>query len=217
MADNLFARRTGGSCAVAVFQINGLSLSPTGAGPDPDQMRYEIAAALSLTLGGSCLLGQYTPNQLVIVFPSVTEKEDLRYHMEEAVSFLRRMLSGKTPYDALRFLVGIHLMPAASANYDKMLGPGHPGLRLLVERGGGHRGLCQEYENWSWAQMDPDNQDNQVSVHSEEMARPLSAEEKDVALDCVSSMLTAKSLDASLQGVPADHRGPTTTPTGSTP
>ena len=201
MADTLFARRTGGSCAVAVFQINGLSLSPTGAGPDPDQMRYEIAAALSLTLGGSCLLGQYTPNQLVIVFPSVTEKEDLRYHMEEAVSFLRRMLSGKTPYDALRFLVGIHLMPAASANYDKMLGQAIRACAFWWNAAVDTVAFAQEYENWSWAQMDPDNQDNQVSVHSEEMARPLSAEEKDVALDCVSSMLTAKSLDASLQGV----------------
>lgn len=201
MADALFTGRAGGNCAVAVLRINGLPSASAGTGLDPGQIRYEIAAALSLALGGSCLLGQYDTNQMVIVFPSILEKEDLRYHMEEALSFLRRMLPRKAPYDALRFLVGIHLLPAVSANYDNMLGQAIRTCSFWWNAAVDTVAFAQEYENWSWANMDPDNQENQVSIHNEEMTRPLSPEEKDVALDCMSSMLTAKNLDASLQGV----------------
>ena len=38
-------------------------------------------------------------------------------------------------------------------------------------------------------------------IRAAELERPLSEREKDVALDCVSGMLTARTLDASLRGV----------------
>ena len=61
--------------------------------------------------------------------------------------------------------------------------------------------FAQEREDWNWTQLQSDTGEDRISVHTSEMDRPLSEREKDVALDCVSAMLTAKTLDASLMGV----------------
>ena len=66
-------------------------------------------------------LGQHSPDRTVIVFPSVTEKEDLHRSLEEAVAFVRRMLAGEPDGGALRFIMGVQLVPAAAAVYSDML------------------------------------------------------------------------------------------------
>ena len=44
-------------------------------------------------------------------------------------------------------------------------------------------------------------ENGEIAVHTGEMKRPLSDQEKDVALNCVSAMLSARTLNASLMGV----------------
>lgn len=199
IAETLFADKTGGNRAVAVLQINGFTQRPTVGSLSADQMCYEIAAALSLALGGNCILGWYSPNQIVILFPSVV-KDDLRRQLEEGMDFLRRVLLPETAYRALRFIAGITLLPSAAANYSMMLVQSVRTCSLLGDAASDTVAFTQE-DDWGWARMLPTEEGDEVAVHASEMTRPLSEQEKDVAFDCVSTMLMAKTLDASLLGV----------------
>ena len=201
MGELLCSDRSGGNRAVAVFQINGLEKDGAQAGPPAEQIRYEIATALSLALGGSCILGQLSADQIEILFSAVTEKEDLRRRLEEAQDFLRRMLGGEAPYDGLRFLTGIDLRSAATAEHGTMLAQALRACAFWWNAAADTVAFTQEAEDRGWPQLQAREQDDQVAVHSSEMARPLSEREKDVALDCVSTMLTARTLDASITGV----------------
>lgn len=199
MADMLFSSRRSGNRAVAVLQINGMEKQPPG--PETDQMRYAVAAGLSLVLGGGCLLGQYSPYQVVAVFPDVIEKERLRRRLEEAIAALRRMLAPDPAYRDLRFVAGVDLMPAASSNYHTMLARAVQVCAFWWNAAADTVAFSQEHEDWSWTQLHPYDSEEQVFIHASEMERPLSEQEKDVALDCVSTMLSARTLDASLTGV----------------
>ena len=199
MAEVLFSDRKNGNRGVAVLQVSGLERQHPGG--SADMMRYNIAAGLSLVLGGSCLLGQYSPSQMIAVFPNVVEKEALRRHLEEAVTALRRMLSPDPDCNGLRFIIGVDLMPAATANYRSMLAQATRVCAFWWSAATDTVAFTQEQEDWNWTQLQSDDSEDRISVHTSEMERPLSEREKDVALDCVSAMLTARTLDASLMGV----------------
>ncbi len=199
MAEMLFSDRKHGNRAVAVLQVNGMEDRPSDA--ETDRMRYSISAGLSLVLGGSCLLGQYSPHQLIVVFPDVVQKEELRRRLEDAVAMLRRMLAPEPAYRALRFVTGVDLMPAATAQYRAMLTQALQACAALWNASTDTVAFTQEREAWNWAQMQPQDGEDGVPIHASEMKRPLSEQEKDVALECVSAMLAARTLDASLMGV----------------
>ena len=61
--------------------------------------------------------------------------------------------------------------------------------------------FAQERDGWEGMQLPLGEEDGEIAVHAWEMKRPLSEQEKDVALDCVSAMLSARTLNASLMGV----------------
>ena len=199
MAEALFSDRRSGNRAVAVFQVVGLEKQLPAGGAD--RVRYSIAAGLSLVLGGSCLLGQYSPSQTIAVFPDVVEKEALRHRLEEAVAALRRLLSPDPLCHSLRFLTGVDLMPAATANYRSMLARAARVCAFWWNAAVDTVAFAQEQEDWDWAQLPSFDGEDHISIHTTEMERPLSEPEKDVALDCVSTMLSARTLDASLLGV----------------
>ena len=196
MAEALFSNRTGGNRAVAVLQVNGLD-----GQPDPARTAYEIAAALSLVLGGGWVLGQYSANQMVIVIPSVTEKEELRRQLGEALDFLRRVLGPGAQMDALRFVAGVSVLAATAADYTRMLSQAVQTCAFWWNAAADTVAFAQETEEWGCTQLPDSSREEQVTIRSDELGRPLSDREKDVALDCVSAMLTARTLDASLLGV----------------
>ena len=202
IAETLFSGRKSGNRAVALLQINGIPRQTPPDGPDGDQMRYAIAAALSLALGGGCVLGQHGPDQIVAVFPDVAEKEELHHSLEEAVSFLRRMLAAEPAFEPLRFLVGVHLMPASTAIYNTMLSQAARVCDFWWNAATDTVAFVPENDDWEWTQLPPAGREEQVSVvRPPEMERPMSEQEKDVALKSVSVMLSARTLDASLRGV----------------
>lgn len=201
MAESLFADRREGNRAVAILQISGQARPGGEAEPLSEQLRHDIAAALLLALGGSCIPGAYSPTQVVVLFPSVSDREDLRRRMEEALSFLRRVLTDEMSVRSLRMVMGISLLPAASARYRTMLLQAIQAGAFCWNATGDTVAFAQEIDDRDWMQMQSQETQDEVSVHLTEMARPLSEREKDVAFDCVSTMLTARTLDASLVGV----------------
>lgn len=199
MSETMFSDGTTGNRAVAVLQVNGLEIQPAGA--VTDQMQYDLAAGLSLVLGGSCLLGQYSPHQFVIVFPNVTDKEGLRRRLEDAVSALRRMLAPDPLYSALRLVVGVQVLPPAAAHYRPMVKQALQVCAFWWNAAADTVAFAQERDGREGMQLPLSEEDGEIAVHAWEMKRPLSEQEKDVALDCVSAMLSARTLNASLMGV----------------
>ena len=201
IAEDLFTRRTGGNCAVAVLQLGGLAQCAAAEGMDEEKVQYEMATALSLVLGGNCILGQYSTAQYVIVFTDVTAKEDLRRRFEEGLACLRRLLLPEEAYRTLRLVAGISLLSAGTADYNIMLAQTLRTCALQADASADMVVFAQENDDWDWLQLMPGQETDQGSVRSAELERPLSVLEKDVAFDCVTTMLTAKTLDDSLTGV----------------
>ena len=200
IAEELFGERGDGSRAVAILRIHGLPAAPAD-GLSAEQMRREIAAGLSLVMGGSCVLGQYSPVQTVLVFPAAADREALRRQVEEGLGLLRQMLLPEPVYSGLRFIVGISMLPAHAAEYHAMLAQAVLASSLRTDTAADAVVFAQESGSQSWAQLLPTGEQDQVLVRSAEMERPLSIQEKDVAFDCMSAMLAARTLDASLSGV----------------
>lgn len=200
IAVSVFPARGPGRCGVVLLQIAGLTDQPHARCQAPDQMRHDIAAALSVALGGGCIPVQYSVDQLLLLFPSVPSTEDLRRQLYDAISFVRQV--GQIPdVDALRFIAGAAVQPSADADYHGMLAQAARICQLWWNAASDTVAFSTEDEDYGWAQLQTDQKGDQVAVHSVEMERPLSADEKDVAFHCISSMLSADSLDASICGV----------------
>ncbi len=91
-------------------------------------------------------------------------------------------------------------MPAATANYRFMLAQAVQACASRWNAATDAVVFAQEREEWLWTQLHA-GQNDRVSIHTTEMSRLLSAPEKDLALASMSTMLAAKTLDASLSGV----------------
>lgn len=201
IAEDLFVRRTGTNRAVVVLQLCGLARHVAADDADAERIQFETAAALSLVMGGSCVLGQYSPTRFVIVFPHITTKADLRCRIEQGLDCLRRTLAAEEAYPPLRFLAGASLMSAGAADYSTMLAQALRACALQADAVSDTVVFAQEVDDWGWIQLEAGQQTGEGAVRSEEMGRPLSVPEKDVAFDCVTTMLTSKTLDASVTGV----------------
>ena len=203
IAEELFSRRKGGNRAVAVLQADGLPAeAPDAPGPDADRLRYDLAAGLSLALGGSCVLGRYGADQFVVVFPSMASREELHRCLAEALVLLRRVVGTQAASAGLRFLVGVHLMPASTAVYSAMLAQAARMCASLRDAAADTIAFVPEERDWTGELPFQSGQKGQFAVApAEEAALPMSEQEKDVALRCMSTMLNARTLDASLLGV----------------
>ena len=102
-------------------------------------------------------------------------------------------------FDGLRFVTGVSVLPAAGAGYAAMLEEALHACSFWWNAAADTVAFAQEAVDGCWEKVGSGT--DEVAIHSGEMLRPLSESEKDVALDCVSGMLTARTLDASLMGV----------------
>lgn len=201
MANAMFHGQHTGDRAVVLFQIDGLAHSQPPGRHMPDQLHPDIAAALSLALGGSCLLGQYSPTRILALFPAITSKDDLRRRLEEAVAFVQQALSSMAIPKPLRFITGVATSPADAADFHTLLSKALHVCGLWWNAALDTVAFASEEEEGDWAPLQADEPDDQVSIHSAEMERPLSEGEKEVAFHCMSTMLSADSLEVSLRGV----------------
>lgn len=114
---------------------------------------------------------------------------------------VRQVLAGIDHLGSLRFVTGVAVQPGGLGPVRHSSGPGCSCVQAAVECTGGYGGIFPG-EGRLW--MDPaasPRRDDRVAVHVEEMKRPLSQGERDVAFHCMSAMLSADSLEASVQGV----------------
>ena len=196
----------GGTGAAVLFQVLGLSSVNSLEGGAQEQLFRGAAMALAAALGGGCALGRYGDDQLLLLFSTVPSQRDLRQRLEEAMAFVRRSLAEEAPAGLLRLVAGAAVQ--------------QPGMDFaqLLDQAVKACGQCwnaaldmvafpQAGEDWGWAQLQSTEGADRVAVHGEELERPLSEGEKEVALRCVSAMLAADSLESSIRAVLADIGG----------
>ena len=177
-------------CAFALIQLEGLDrLEQTS----PRQGSHP-AAVLGAVLGPRALVGQYTRQELLVFFPEANQDE-AKQMLEGAFAFVRTSLADVKGMDSLRFVAGVVAGDAAQAHEAAVIAQCHQ--------------LCQGWQNASsdivafsqeagdWSQLRQSCPEDQVTVQAALPERPLTEEEKDTALKCVSAMLSAGSSHAS--------------------
>ena len=202
MTNALLQRNSPGSRAVAVLTVEGIpSFKDNGGAEISERLRHDIAVSLAVALGGSCFMGRGDSGRLVMVFPAVTTRASLRNRLEEALAFVRMTLTGLRWLSSLRFIVGIAVHSGNETEYEALLSQASGVCDLWWNAVSDMVVFSHNDDELDLDSFGPDQIQEQVRVHSAELRRPLSESEKDVAFSCVSSMLSADSLENSIGGV----------------
>ena len=178
--------------SVAVLQVSGPESMRSGS------ILTALSSALGVALGGSCLIGTLSPDQLVILFPAGLNRQALRRRLEEALVYVRRVVDG-LPARA-RLIAGV-AMPAAGVSYSSLLSAACAVCSLWWNASGDTIAFQDENDDRSWISAQNQEEGDSIMVMSHDLARPLSDGEKDVAINCMGAMLAADSLEASVLGV----------------
>ena len=195
-------RRNSGSCAVACLRLGGLSHLHEDDPEAAARARRYLVTALALAIGCRCLLGQGRDEQLTVFFPQAPAQRQLREQLEDAFAFVRLVLAGAVPTEGLRFVAGVAPEQPGGANYAAMEAQAAGLCQLWRNAGEDTVVFPHEGEAEEWVNLHPEaGERDKITVHQTEMERPLSQGEKDVAFRCVSAMLSADTLEASLESV----------------
>lgn len=191
MAKTLIRKKGKGSCALSLIRIIGEKRS--------GKTRRFLAAALSMALGMDCVVGQYSPETILAFIPDAGSRFDVKRRIEDAFAYLRISMTDVPEIGHLRFLAGTVLGQNPSADYDDML------IRagFLCDMG---KNMAvdtvlfpTEEEDWDWASLRRGMEESKIAVLEDEAERPLTKEEQTAAFQCVTDMLSARSLDTSME------------------
>ena len=187
--------------AVALFQIRGICEKWPETNPAPEQIYQEVTASLSIALGGGCVLSRYSPEQIVVLFPSVSSREELRRLMEEGAAFVRNMLTGSMPLSSLRFITGIAMGRTKNESFSSLLARASYVCSLWWNAAEDTVAFSSEENDPHWTYLQSDDPENRINVLSQKIKQPLSETERDWAFRCMSAMLRADSLETSMKDV----------------
>ncbi len=199
LAESLIASG-GGMCAMALIEVSGLARLYAGDMENMNRKRYCIAAALTVSLGTSCIIGQYSNDRILLFFSDACSKFDIRKRIEDSFSFLRLSLSADN-LENLRFVAAAVCDDTHNTNYDIMLEQVLRTCSLWKNTASDLVIFSSEDSDPGWKQIRADTGGDQIRTHPEEMKRPLSDGEKDVVFHCLSAMLSSDSLDTSVRSV----------------
>lgn len=198
IAASIFQEPASMARAVGIFQISGLNISERAK---QGNLRKSIGAILSMALGGSSVLGNYGPDRFFILFPSPGGKENLRHHVEQAITFIRRVLKKDLEHEQIRLIAGLAIQSPGGVGYGTLLTAAAYSCTRRWNSPVDTISFANEAEEQDWTMLQDTKGDDRVSVLKQEPGKPLSESEKDVAFNCMSIMLSADSFNASVHGV----------------
>ena len=197
-ADKVFANPATVLRGLAIFQINGLA----GQGEEAQKnLLYALGALLSMALGGDCVLGQYGIERIIVLFPSLASRDELKHRMEEAFSMIRRVLRSGTLPDSMRFVAGLAVQEPSGLGYAQMLTSASYACSKRWNSPVDTVAFADDADDRTWNMIQTLKADDQVAVLPPDRSRPLTDGEKEVAFNCMSAMLSAQTLDDSICGV----------------
>ena len=171
--------------------------------PDADELRSRrfVMIGLSFALGTDCLIGQHSEDSVLVFYPDASSQYDIKKRIEDAYAYVRTVMQELNGLDDVRFVSCV-----------VMGQDGHTDFGLLLSRAAS---ICSIYENAAmdmvvfpdtdedrtWERLCGKDSGSEISVIPEEESCALTPEEERVVFDCVTSMLGARSLKASMEGV----------------
>lgn len=188
-----FAERRSGNAAVVLLRAFGIADAQLVT-PEVTVLHRELSAALQLALAGDALLGYAEAEDAVIVFPYVAGKEELRTRLETTLGFIRRVFAADPRTAGLRLIMGVALEPVQRAVYTTLLGQARRACVCSQDAAEDTIAFAEEGQRSCLALECSD-------VIATEAEERLSEQEKDLALRCISAMLSAHSLDDSFRAV----------------
>ena len=200
LAEASLARSAGMCCAVAVISLGGFRQIYEGGESFAAKVR-SLTLSLQSALGFRCVMARQAPDRFLVFFPGPIDQVRLRARMESAFSFVRLVLAGNVKLDEMRFVAGASVEPCRTANVSAMAAQVGGLCRAWKDAPVDTVVFPHEEDVREWPELARNEDRDCVTVHHEEMGRSLSENEKDIAFRCVSSMLSADSLETSLQSV----------------
>ena len=188
-------------CALAIIQLDGLDQLDADSEQAMRRNYSHVAQAMAVALGPQCIVGQYSRSSLLAFWGDVSSPEDVKHALEEAFSFVRFSLANGLPMDSLRFVAGVTCTGADCIKYTAMTAQCIQLCQMWCNAASDMVVFSQEDGDETWDELQRSARDDQITVRSSETEHRLSEEEKDVTLQCMSAMLSARSLDASIRNV----------------
>ena len=201
MAEARMREAGGGACAMAVLQVGRKDWLWDKSGVGDYSNGYYVAAALSVVLEPVSILGLYDQGRLIAFFPEAPSRDKLKKCLEDAFTFARLSLSDILFLEHQRFVAGVICARGGQGDFSAMASQGMQLCQLWQNVPVDTVAFPKDAEDWVWGELQRFRAGDQVTVYRTEMDRPLSDAEKDVALRCVSAMLSAESMEASIRSV----------------
>ncbi len=186
-------------CALAMVQLGGLARVYADDAPGMHRAMRAMAAALYVSMGGDCVLSRYGADRFVAFFPAVHSQFDLRSRLEESLAFTRRLLSAVFSMDYLRLVAGVVCAQTSRAEYDVLLNQAAHTCQMWQNAAVDTVAFPAEGDEWDLYETQLPGTDAQAVARPQELYRPLTGQERDTALRCMSAMLSARSLEDSVQ------------------
>lgn len=201
MAEAALRGRRRDTCAMALIRLCGLSKLQGADGAGMARERRCIAMAMSVALGVNCILGQYSTDELLVFYPDIRSREDLRRQLENAFSFVRLALVDTVRLAPVRFIAGVVYGGKADTSCSETASLAAEVCTLWQNAAVDTVAFLHEDDSDELRAFQSSAQGDQIRVNDEETRRPLSEQEKDVAYNCITIMLDADSLEVSINGV----------------
>lgn len=201
LVETQLQKNAGRQCAAAILQLGGMDqLNPDSACFSRQNCR-RLAQALCAALGPQCIVGQFSPEKLLVFFPQISSRSHVKRILEDVFAFVRLSLSGLLCTDQIYFVAGGVCTRAGGASYPAMAAQ----CAQLCETWHGAAVdtvvFTQDDSDWNWSELQHADPRDRITIYRPEMIRPMTEGEKDVALQCVSAMLSSDSLDSSVYSV----------------
>lgn len=186
-------------CALALVQLGGLARLYAADEQSMRRAQRAMAAALYASLGSDCVLSRCGNGQFVAFFPAIHSQFDLRGRLEESLAFVRRLLSAVLPMEYLRLLAGAACAQTSHAEYAVLLNQASHTCQMWQNAAVDTVAFPAEGDEWDLYETQLPGADAQATARPQELYRPLTGQERDTALRCMSAMLSARSLEDSVQ------------------
>lgn len=186
-----------GICAMACIGLGGMRCQMERG--TKEHVRDFIKLVLSYTLGPDCIAGDYEENILMVFFPEAESEFAIKRRIEDAMAYARTIMSDVPELEKIRFVAGVVIAQSGEADAEIM--------RIQASY------LCSMWKNsamdcvvfptgdedWGW--ISRKSEIKETVIEEEQTGGGLDRDTQDVVFRCVTSMLTAGSLEESVGGV----------------
>ena len=185
-------------CALAEIWIGGAE-ELFGAAEN-NRKKQDVMTALNVFLDTECVVWQKNGESLLAFFPNAASRTILKRRIENAFSYTRISLGGMPEMKFLRFVAGVACANAGDADYERMQ---HAVAHLCAFHANEAADavlLSEEEYRFSDVEL-TELPPEKLASQQLENTRIMTEEDKDVALDCLSLMLSSDNMRRSVDAV----------------